>query len=298
MRISGDKAMAWIATVFLLGCMASPASDAGDGDDASGALPVWVHWSGATSGITTPQALRVTAESEWREMWLRHLGVEPGRYDALHNEPALPTVDFQSSMVVALFGGEMDSVRGLKLLSATRSQDGLVLRYRVEHYNNIRPAPVTPYGIFVVPRSEARLVVQEAGPNQQDGRPSWRSIRTFAPIPERSDEGLAGDGYRTYVAFVQAVRAGTEKDDSRIPAVFWSDRVRALNPTKVYTHRFNLVVVQSDEGGIEAGKYICLPVSSYLPRNGEDGFEFTPDPDGGSSYALAGRVLDFRRIRR
>jgi len=79
-----------------------------------------------------------------------------------------------------------------------------------------------------------------------------------------------------------------------IPPLYWADKIKALDPLKVYTHRVNIVVVQDQYSSVESGKYISIPISSYLPMSGDDGFVFTPDPRSGNEYHAAA-VLDFVR---
>lgn len=80
-----------------------------------------------------------------------------------------------------------------------------------------------------------------------------------------------------------------------IPPQCWAASIKALQPIKVYTHRVNVVVVQRAHDGVEEGKYIYIPISSYLPQNGVDGFEFTPNPQQGNMYYTGDGVFDFKR---
>ena len=115
--------------------------------------------------------------------------------------------------------------------------------------------------------------------------------------PSLLADDVAGDAHATYAAHVRAINAGTEKASAEIPAAYWADRIRALNPIKVYTHRVNIVVVQRDSDGTEEGKYIYIPVSSYLPHTGDDDFVFSPNPRSGDTYTLGDGVFDFKRTR-
>ena len=105
---------------------------------------------------------------------------------------------------------------------------------------------------------------------------------------------LVRDATETYAAYVNA---GTEEPDADIPPVYWAERIKALQPLKVYTHRVNIVVVQRVTDGIEEGKYIYIPISSYLPEPGDDGFEFTPNPRTGNTYTLGNGIFEFKRTR-
>ena len=100
----------------------------------------------------------------------------------------------------------------------------------------------------------------------------------------------------TYVARLRAVKGGTPDPTNEIYSTYWADGIKALNPIKVYTHRVNIVVVQRISDGTEQGKYICLPISSYMPMTGDDGFVFSPEPLSGNKYTLWNKgVFDFKR---
>jgi len=108
---------------------------------------------------------------------------------------------------------------------------------------------------------------------------------------------LVRDATKTYAAYVNAVNAGTEEPGADIPPAYWAERIKALQPLKVYTHRVNIVVVQRVTDGIEEGIYIYIPISSYLPSPGDDGFEFTPNPKTGNTYTLGDGIFEFKRTR-
>lgn len=110
---------------------------------------------------------------------------------------------------------------------------------------------------------------------------------TGADDSSRSPDTLARAAYETYIRYGKAIRAGTVKSTHEIvPKAYWTDGIKALNPINVYLHRNNIVVVQRVSGAAEEGKYIYVPISSYIPQSGDDGFTFTEDTDG---------VYDFRR---
>ena len=106
---------------------------------------------------------------------------------------------------------------------------------------------------------------------------------------------LSEDAQKTLANYIHAVNAGEEKIQDEIPSKYWAASIKALHPIKVYMHIVNVVVVQRINNGIEEGKYIYIPISSYLPRSGDDGFEFTPDPAIDDTYLLGNGVFDFKR---
>jgi len=115
--------------------------------------------------------------------------------------------------------------------------------------------------------------------------------------PSLFTDDLVGDAEATYAARVRATKGGTKDPTNEIYPTYWADGIKALNPIKVYTHRVNIVVVQRISDGVEEGKYIYIPISSYLPMTGDDGFVFSPEPRSGNTYTLGNGVFDFKRTR-
>jgi hypothetical protein len=115
--------------------------------------------------------------------------------------------------------------------------------------------------------------------------------------PSLLPEDLVEAAEATYVARLRAVKGGTPDPTDEIYPTYWADGIKALNPIKVYKHRVNIVVVQRISDGIEEGKYICIPISSYLPMTGDDGFVFSPEPLSGKTYTLGSGVFDFKRTQ-
>jgi hypothetical protein len=103
----------------------------------------------------------------------------------------------------------------------------------------------------------------------------------------------------TRQARMNATRGGTRDPTNEYYPTYWADGIKALNPIKVYAHKTNIVVVQRiSSDGTEEGKYIRIPISSYLPMTGDDGFVFSPEPLNGNTYTLHNNgVFDFKRTR-
>ena len=123
------------------------------------------------------------------------------------------------------------------------------------------------------------------------GRESKEEAESISP----AGDDLKQDAWATLVARQRATRGGTKDPTNEIYPTYWADGIKALNPIKVYTHRVNIVVVQRISDGVEEGKYIYIPISSYLPMTGDDGFVFSPEPLSGNTYTLGDGVFDFKR---
>ena len=89
-------------------------------------------------------------------------------------------------------------------------------------------------------------------------------------------KGLSRAAQETYLAYHQQdsveVRNFPQED---IPEQYWTGLIRALKPLRVYTHRANVVVALKVCNYVEEGVYIYIPISSYLPVSGSDGFMFS-----------------------
>ena len=107
---------------------------------------------------------------------------------------------------------------------------------------------------------------------------------------------LMDAAHQTFASRVRAINEGKENSSStEIPERYWAQAIRELKPIKVYTHRVNIVVVQKVRDNVEEGKYINIPVSSYLPMDGVDGFTFQPNPLKGNQYHLGDGIFDYQR---
>lgn len=112
-----------------------------------------------------------------------------------------------------------------------------------------------------------------------------------------SDAGaLQQAASQTYAKYMHASASAAKPQlADEIPQEYWADPIKALKPIRVYKHRVNIVVVQRVKDEVEEGKYIYIPISSYLPEDGVDGFRLTPNPLQGNTYRLGTGVFDYRR---
>jgi hypothetical protein len=123
------------------------------------------------------------------------------------------------------------------------------------------------------------------------------SCRTKSSVgnTDLSTSTLAEAAHLTLSSRVRAIHAGESSSSTEIPLQYWAQAIKDLKPIKVYTHRVNIVVVQKVRDNVEEGKYIYIPVSSYLPMDGDDGFVFQPNPLKGNQYHLGDGIFDYQR---
>jgi hypothetical protein len=127
--------------------------------------------------------------------------------------------------------------------------------------------PLCLFGcLFVVFGCKKKLVSEDAG-----------------TIPDN----LAIAALQTHARYIKAVNSGQQEPSNEISKEYWTDEIKRLKPIKVYMHRINIVVVQRASAEIQEGKYICIMISSYAPRSGDDGFTFTE---------IGNSVYDFKRV--
>ncbi len=145
----------------------------------------YVTWSGAFSAVRQSTIERAVNREQWAVLWRRHAG-RKGERNAT-NVQVIPEIDFDSCMVVAVFCGEMTQCNGARIARIDEIEGGLLLRYErldfevsVRSGEDARLVEVTPYGIFVLPRSHNRLIIEEAVPGQF-GRPA--DARRVGEIP-------------------------------------------------------------------------------------------------------------------
>ena len=105
-----------------------------------------------------------------------------------------------------------------------------------------------------------------------------------SPAAPALPSGLVEAAWKMHTAFVRDKNTPAGQPEAQIPSSYWLEPIKALTPLKVYLHRSNIVVVQTITDGVESGKYISIPISSYSPQNGDDGFTFTLSAESVFAY--------------
>jgi hypothetical protein len=95
---------------------------------------------------------------------------------------------------------------------------------------------------------------------------------------------LVTDAQTTYQKYMTAINQGVEQSQPDIPMGYWEAGIRERKPLRVYVDRSNVVLVLAETVERESGLYITLPLSSYIPQNGDSDFSFTKMDDDIYSY--------------
>jgi hypothetical protein len=80
---------------------------------------------GSYSGVRTKTEIVVDSQSEWTSLWQQHTSTR-------FPPPALPTIDFSSSVVVGIFGGDKpDGCYRLYLREISEHDHSVIIRYEI-----------------------------------------------------------------------------------------------------------------------------------------------------------------------
>ncbi len=142
-----------------------------------------VSWSGWDSRVTQRAYHRVADAESWARVWEQHAG--PPQRDAT-GAPQIPTVNFEACMVIAIFAGAGVNSSGVEIVSITEDEDRLLVRFDQRSYQTMSSGPedrgrkVTDYGIFVLPRCDKEVVLEENVQGLIGAPPKWKERQRFA----------------------------------------------------------------------------------------------------------------------
>jgi hypothetical protein len=142
-----------------------------------------VTFTGPHSRINKPTWLRITSAKDFHPLFMRHVGLKPEEFDKRRNPHGVPTIDFERCMVVAVFRGDSWNSDGLYVKEVVEDGPRLIVRYDDRSYQTAGPdgggVRVTPYGLFVMPRSDKELMVEENVQVYKRDSPKWEQRAHF-----------------------------------------------------------------------------------------------------------------------
>ena len=128
------------------------------------------EWTGADSQITEGRCDVIGDTASWAKLWIDHKGMGG-------IPPKAPDVDFDKEMVVAVFRGSGWNSRGYYVVEMLESGSAVTVRVDENRYQTANGADkVTPYGIFVLPKSDLSIAVEEQVQSLKNQPPIWKSI--------------------------------------------------------------------------------------------------------------------------
>jgi hypothetical protein len=152
-----------------------------------------VEFSGAHSRVDKTTYERITSLKEFRKAYLRHLGKDPERFDEYYNPDNVPTIDFDRCMVIAIFQGSSWNSAGVRVMSITEDSDRLLVRFDNRAYQTSGDfntgdgggRKVTAYGMFVLPRTDKAIVLEEDVNPYLRPPPAWKEVARFPSIASK-----------------------------------------------------------------------------------------------------------------
>jgi hypothetical protein len=192
-----------------------------------------------------------TADALRRETWLK------GVIEVFQN-------DFPATYLFKTAHGECGVLQITGLATSSTIGNGVKLRYKMAN-------PASKSGV-----TNTSLKMPDGGspvPLQSvDGAPMG-DVRF--PIPALNTRQRMDIAQAASKTLNRHARADVKARSDNIPAALWDKKLAELKPLRIVNDRVNVRIVLFEEGGIEAGFYVNLPISSYLP-NPEDFLEFLP----------------------
>lgn len=147
-----------------------------------------VTFRGEFSKVDETRYLRVTDAETWATLWCEHTGQQAQKrgYGWYYNQQQVPIVDFERCMVVAVFGGKCGNTAGYRV-EQVLDGDRWTLRYHANSYQTtvIDPAnakakpPSTPFGMFVLPKTDKKVALEENVQGMIGRPPKWRLQATL-----------------------------------------------------------------------------------------------------------------------
>ncbi len=134
-------------------------------------------WAGADSKIKEKGTEIITDQTAWAWLWEHHKA--GGR---LGGDLDIPAIDFERELVVAMFAGETWNSRGYYVYETLQGDTQWTIRVDEYTYQTMSMdgtgggEKVTPYGIFVLPRVEQSIVVEENVQGLLGKPPRWLQV--------------------------------------------------------------------------------------------------------------------------
>jgi len=140
------------------------------------AFKVLREWTGSDSRITKRGSRIVTDNSAWTALWDEHTPREADERVQIR----VPEVDFNTEIVLAVFAGDSWNSRGFYVRELLQGRVSYTVRVDEVTYQTMGPdgggVAVRPFGIFVLPRTDAAITVEENVQSMIGEPPVWKQL--------------------------------------------------------------------------------------------------------------------------
>jgi hypothetical protein len=140
-----------------------------------------VSFIGADSAIADRRLVRIGDADAWRALWTEHRGERASRN--AFDDPVAPEIDFDHNIVIANFRGDGWNCHGDFIVSLKERADDVLLRFDSRTFQTAGPdgggIRVRPYGIWIIPRFDKPIVVEENVQGLIGRPPKWKEQARF-----------------------------------------------------------------------------------------------------------------------
>jgi hypothetical protein len=173
--------MKMLVLPLVLGLVALASLGTSPGTAADTYVGPYVSLSGKHSKITERGYLKITTQKAWTKLWLRHVGKPPvERYNEYYNPAGRPLVDFGRCTVLAIHQGKTVNTAGVKIVGAVDEEILVRVRFSNKGYQTKGGFDqVTAYGMFVLPKTDKPIVLEENVQGYIGGPPIWKERARF-----------------------------------------------------------------------------------------------------------------------
>jgi hypothetical protein len=130
-------------------------------------------WHGPDSRIAETEYKRIVSNVEWKRFWKTH---------DTKKQP-LPKIDFSKNMVIAVCSGRAYNISGVEAVDVREAGDSILFRFHYLSYQTMdRIDTVTPFGIFVLPRSNKKTQLEVKVQHLIGGPAKWKLVAEFEKL--------------------------------------------------------------------------------------------------------------------
>jgi hypothetical protein len=149
--------------------------------------------AGGDSKIEFPMVRMISAEKQWKELWMMHKGIPlvPSAAGDITNAdvPKLPTVDFEKSQVLVVFGGHVANVQAYDYVKTFAKDNTAVIQLSQNFFpTSTVKTMMTPFVMLVIPKEPVPIEV-ELDSIAKDGSHYWMKIASYAVPKEKKASG-------------------------------------------------------------------------------------------------------------
>jgi hypothetical protein len=160
-------------------CLVSPWSSTIQGEEKEKTVKPLLALDGRESKNTKAGYHRIESPEAWKALWLRHnTGTE--KPDKIPVTMPQAEVDFSRCMVVAVFQGKGELCDGYKVHSVLESDEQITVHIQGRYFATGPEVQKTAaWGIFVLPRSTKRLLIELDTKSDKIDPPKWTKVAEF-----------------------------------------------------------------------------------------------------------------------